>query len=152
MALKDDIALLARIPVFKGLQEDHLRLLAFGAERRQLAAGEILFRQSSPADCAFVVTRGLVQLTSLGKGGAIEDAGKAGPGAMISEMAMIAKSDRRLTATVVDDTEVLRITRALFHRMVEEYPAVGKQVESRLRENFTAMASALAKLADRFEN
>ena len=36
MALSDDIALLSKVPLFAGLADDKLRLMAFGAERRRL--------------------------------------------------------------------------------------------------------------------
>ena len=54
MALSDDIALLARVPLFTGLTDDKLRLMAFGAERRRLVEGQTLFREGTSADCGFV--------------------------------------------------------------------------------------------------
>ena len=63
MALKDDILLFSRLSIFQGLSEEHLRLLAFGAERRRLEKGHVLFRQGAAADSAFVVTRGHLKLT-----------------------------------------------------------------------------------------
>ena len=38
MALSDDIALLSKVPLFAGLSDDKLRLMAFGAEGRAMAA------------------------------------------------------------------------------------------------------------------
>ncbi len=151
MTLKDDMALLAQIPVFNELESDHLRLLAFGAERRRLGAGEILFRQGDPADCAFVLTRGKLQLSPLLGGDKSEDKGWIGPPAMLSELAMLMAVERRMTATAVDNVEVLRITRALFHRMIEEYPLVGKTIEARLREKFSTAVGSLQDLASRFQ-
>ena len=53
MALNDDIALLSRVPLFAEIDDDKLRLIAFGAERRRLSRGQQLFREGAPADCAF---------------------------------------------------------------------------------------------------
>jgi hypothetical protein len=39
MALKDDIALFQQLSIFEELSDEHLRLLAFGAERRRLEKG-----------------------------------------------------------------------------------------------------------------
>src|SRR5215217_4705522 len=119
MALKDDIALMARVPIFDGLEEDHLRLIAFGAERRSLVPGQVLFGEDTLADCAYVVVRGSLQLTAEGRDGDIVDRGVATAGAMLGELAMIMPTQRQATATANEETEVLRITRALFHRMLE---------------------------------
>jgi CRP-like cAMP-binding protein len=153
MALKDDIAILSRVPVFAGLGEEHLRLLAFGAERLRVGDGQVLYRQGGPADCAFVVTRGQIRLSALNRNGSGEEPqGLAEPGAMLSELAMVMATERRFTATAIGDSEVLRVTRALFHRMVEEYPDVGRMVEARLRQKFSDMTASLAALADRFKS
>ena len=60
MSLESDIAILRNVPLFEGLASDQLRLLAFGAERRRLAAGEIVFRQDAQADAGFVIASGTV--------------------------------------------------------------------------------------------
>ncbi len=39
MALSDDIQLLAQVPLFQGLESDQLRLIAFGAEHRNIPKG-----------------------------------------------------------------------------------------------------------------
>jgi len=152
MALKDDIHLMASVPAFVELGEEQLRLLAFGAEHRRLEDGQILFREASPADCAFVVVSGQLALSTTGRNGENVEAGIAGPGAMVSELAMIAATERKATAAASGNTEVLRITRALFHRMMEEYPDVGRQTETRLRAQFSAMAKDLAALQGKFRD
>ena len=69
MALTDDIMLLGQVPLFAGFSDDQLRLIAFGAERRRVAAGQTLFREHSPAECAFAVTSGHFELFSAGRDG-----------------------------------------------------------------------------------
>lgn len=149
MALKDDIALLARVPVFEGLEEEHLRLLAFGAERRPLDDGQMLFAEGSPADCAYVVSRGSLTLSRLDRDGRPVVESEAGVGAMVTELAMIIPTERGLTATAHGPSEVLRVTRALFMRMIEEYPEVGRMTEDRLRKRFSDMTGQLSGLLGR---
>lgn len=149
MALKDDIALLAATPAFSDLEEEHLRLLAFGAERRRLDDGQTLFAEGSTADCAFVVASGGLALSVIGRDGKPVDRGTAGPGTMLSELGLIVPAARQSTAQAIGETEVLRITRALFFRMVEEYPDVGRRTEERLRARFSDMAGALGAILGR---
>jgi CRP-like cAMP-binding protein len=147
MALKDDILLFSRLSIFQGLSEEHLRLLAFGAERRRLEKGHVLFRQGAAADSAFVVTRGHLKLTMHAPRGGEKLVDEAGPGAILTEIAMIADAERHFTATATEESEVIRISRVLFHRMLEEYPEVAVTVERRLRESFTRMMQQVADKA-----
>lgn len=149
MALRDDIALLKGLSIFDGLSEDYLRLLAFGAERRRLEPGHVLFREGAAADCAFVVLSGRLKLTRDLPSGRNVPIGDAEPGAILTEIAMISDATRHFTATAATDSEVMRISRVLFHRMLEEYPEVARATEQRLRENFTRLTSALAVASGR---
>ncbi len=150
MALNDDIALFSRVPLFQGIGDDKLRLIAFGAERRRIAAGQVLFRQSAAADCGFVVAGGSFQLTTHTPGQAEKQVGTAALGALLSELAMISPVERKFTATAVEDSEVIRINRPLFRRMLEEYPEIASLVETRIRDNLTTMIKRMETLSGRF--
>jgi CRP-like cAMP-binding protein len=149
MALKDDIALFLRLSIFEGLTEEHLRLLAFGAERRRLEPGQVLFRQGAVADAAFVVAKGRLELTMTSPAAGERSLGEAGPGSILTEIAMIAEAERHFTATAADACEVIRISRVLFHRMLEEYPDVAISTEKRLRESFSRLAAAAVAVAEK---
>ncbi|MCT7666476.1 cyclic nucleotide-binding domain-containing protein [Shinella kummerowiae] len=150
MALADDIALLSQVPLFAGLAEDKLRLMAFGAERRRLVEGQTLFREGTSADCGFVVAYGAFQLTSTQRDGSTREEGMADAGTLLSELAMISAVERKYTAVAVEDSEVIRINRPLFRRMLEEYPDVAVLVDARIRENLSAMITQMRGLARRF--
>lgn len=150
MALADDIALLSQVPLFAGLAEDKLRLMAFGAERRRLVEGQTLFREGTSADCGFVVAYGAFQLTSTQRDGSTREEGLADAGTLLSELAMISAVERKYTAVAVEDSEVIRINRPLFRRMLEEYPDVAVLVDARIRENLSAMITQMRGLARRF--
>lgn len=144
MALREDIAILKGLSIFDGLEDEHLRLLAFGAERRRLERGHVLFREGAAADSAFVVMQGQIRLSRNLPSGSDRVIGEAGPGSILTEIAMIADAERHFTATAAMESEVLRISRTLFHRMMAEYPEVAVATERRLRENFTRLTGSLA--------
>lgn len=150
MALIDDIRLFAQVPLFAGLAEDKLRLIAFGAERRRIVEGQTLFREGASADCGFVVATGSFRLTSTARDGSIRDEGVADVGTLLSELAMISVIERKFTATAVEDSEVIRINRPLFRRMLEEYPDVAVMVQGRIRANLAAMVEGASGMAGRF--
>ncbi|WP_438751442.1 cyclic nucleotide-binding domain-containing protein [Pararhizobium sp. O133] len=150
MALNDDIALLSLVPLFAGIDEDKLRLIAFGAERRRLNRGQQLFREGAPADCAYAVASGSFTLTHNLVDGSTETIDTVGRGTLLSELAMISFVERKFTATAEEDSEVIRINRPLFRRMLEEYPEVAVVVETRIKTNLQTMISNMQKLARKF--
>lgn len=151
MGLREDIDLLKGLSIFDGLSDDYLRLLAFGAERRRLESGRVLFREGAAADCAFVVLSGQMTLSRELSSGVQREIGEAGPGSILTEIAMISDANRHFTATAGTESEVMRISRVMFHRMLQEYPEVAMATERRLRENFTSLTGALAAATTRLE-
>ncbi len=150
MSLNDDIALLSLVPLFADIDDDKLRLIAFGAERRRLNRGQQLFREGAPADCAFAIASGTVTLTRNLVDGSVEAVDTVGRGTLLSELAMISFVERKFTATAEEDSEVIRINRPLFRRMLEEYPEVAVVVEARIKNNLQTMISAMQRLAPKF--
>ena len=150
MALTDDIRLLSQLPLFHGMSEEQLRLIAFGADRRHIAAGQTLFREKSPAECAYVVARGSFELSAVDGAGASKVEATVQTGTLLSELALVTLVERKYTAVALEDSDVIRITRALFHRLIEEYPDAGQLIENRVRANFAAMARQAAAMLHRF--
>ncbi|MGM4912268.1 cyclic nucleotide-binding domain-containing protein [Rhizobium sp. 768_B6_N1_8] len=150
MSLSDDIHLLAQLPLFKDMNDDQLRLIAFGADRRVIAAGQMLFRQGSPAESAYVITSGSLELSVTGSDGMARTEAIAGAGALISELALITLVERKFTAIAREDTGIIRITRALFLRLIEEYPSAARIMENRIRDSIADLAAQAASQFHRF--
>jgi CRP-like cAMP-binding protein len=150
MALSDDIRLFSQLPLFKGMDDDQLRLIAFGADRRHIAAGQTLFRERSPAECAYVVAAGRFELTTLDAKGASQLQATVEAGTLLSELALVTLVERKYTAVALEDATVIRITRALFHRLIEEYPDAARLIESRVRDNFNNMVQQATAMLHRF--
>ncbi|MDE1996042.1 MAG: cyclic nucleotide-binding domain-containing protein [Rhizobiaceae bacterium] len=150
MALNDDIRLLSQLPLFHGMGDEPLRLIAFGADRRHVAAGQTLFREKAPAECAYVVARGSFELHATDANGQSHAEATVQAGTMLSELALVTLVERKYTAIAVEDSDVIRITRALFHRLIEEYPDAGLLIQNRVRENFAALARQAAAMLHKF--
>jgi CRP-like cAMP-binding protein len=150
MSLSDDIHLLSQLPLFKDMNDDQLRLIAFGADRRVIAAGQILFRQGSPAESAYVITSGSLELSVTGSDGIGQTQAIAESGSLISELALVTQVERKFTAIAREDTGILRITRTLFHRLIEEFPSAARIIENRIRDNIAELAAQAASQFHRF--
>ena len=65
MAIDDDIAFFERVPTLGLLGRQALRILAIGAETRQVDRGEVLFSAGEQADGGFVIQEGSFRLSDL---------------------------------------------------------------------------------------
>ncbi|MEF2073417.1 cyclic nucleotide-binding domain-containing protein [Consotaella aegiceratis] len=149
MSLESDIAVLRHAALFEDLTTDQLRLLAFGAEHRRLRAGETLFREDARAEAGFLLTSGEVSLFR-GRGDRQRAIGRYGAGTLLGEMALLTETRRAGTAIAETDSDVIRITRTLFHRMLEEYPDIAVHLHARIRDQLAEMTRRIAALEDRF--
>jgi CRP-like cAMP-binding protein len=138
MSIDDDIAFLERVPMLAQLGESALRILAIGAESYSLNEGEVLFTPDQSADCAYVVQHGSFVVKPEAANG-IESI--AEPASLLGESALLVESPRRATATAREDAIVLRISRAMFLKMLESNP----QAAQRLRKLLASRADQLAR-------
>jgi CRP-like cAMP-binding protein len=137
MGVEDDIAFLERIPSFGLLGRPALRILAMGAESRELQRGDVLFQAGEEADCGYVVQKGSLALQV----GTSEDQEViVGPGALLGELALVIDTVRPATAKAVEPLTVIRISRSLFLKMLDGFPDSAR----RLRDYIAARAEQTA--------
>jgi EAL domain-containing protein (putative c-di-GMP-specific phosphodiesterase class I) len=109
--------------------------------RRELFAGEVLYTQGEPSDCAWLIERGAVELVSV-NGRRETRRGVLGPGELIGEIGLLDGSPRTDTATAQGDTVLLAIEPAQFRVRLEEGDAVVRAlVDSLLRYKQSVIAS-----------
>jgi len=127
MSLVQDIAILKNIPMLVDFQDDQLRLLAFSAESMDYTGGQTLFDEGERADGGLVVAEGEVSLQKRGEAG-FEEIDTAGTGSLLGESAMLVETRRPCRAVARGDVRIIRIRRALFKRMIQEYPDLAKRL------------------------
>ncbi len=149
MALDDDVRILSGVRLFEGFTPEQLRLLAFGAETTSLAAERKLYREDDVADCAYVVISGSILLYRE-VGGQRLPVGSAGPGAILGELALIADTKRLTSASAATDSVVLRLSRKMFRRILEEYPDIAVTLHRRIADELQALVRRIEELAPRF--
>jgi CRP-like cAMP-binding protein len=118
VGIDDDIAVLEQVPMLRALGRGALRLIALGAETRDVRSGEVLFRPGERIDGAYVVQDGVFHLRAdpAQPGKVIE----VGPGTMLGEFALIAESAKPLCATAQGDCTVIRISRSMFLKILQD--------------------------------
>jgi CRP-like cAMP-binding protein len=76
--------------------------------------------------------------------------GHVGPGAIMGELALIADTRRLTSASAEIDSEVLRLNRRMFRRILEEYPDLAIQLHHRISAELQAFLQKIENLAPRF--
>lgn len=149
MALDDDVRILSGVGLFESFTQEQLRLLAFGAEGLSLPNREELFGEGDPADCAYVVARGRLGLFRERDGRRVA-VGRIGPGILIGEYALISDTVRLTGAVALEDSDLIRLNRKPFRRILEEYPDIAIALHRRVLADFQSMVSSIEGLAPRF--
>ena len=150
MSLSQDIAILQSIPMLADFADDQLRLLAFSAESMDYRNGMTLFDEGERADGGMVIAAGDVSLQKRGSDG-FEEIDLAPAGTLLGETAMLIEATRPCRAVAVGGVRVIRIRRALFKRMIQEYPELAQRLFEAHAARYRATASALAPIGDRME-
>ncbi len=126
MGLEDDIAFFEQVPTLAALGQQALRVLAIGAETRSLPSGAVLYYAGEVADGAYVVQRGSLLLEP----GTFSEGREytVGSGTLVGELALITDVVSPSTAIAKEPTVVIRLSRNLFRKMLEGYPAAAEKM------------------------
>lgn len=150
MSLVQDIAILRQIPMLSDFSDDQLRLLAFSAEAMDLISGSFLFDEGERADSGIVIAKGNVSLQVRGPHG-FKEVDSAGPGVLLGETAMLVETRRPARAVCIGPVRVIRIRRALFKRMIQEFPELARRLLEVHASRFQATVAALTPIGDKLQ-
>ncbi|MDE2578038.1 MAG: cyclic nucleotide-binding domain-containing protein [Hyphomicrobiales bacterium] len=144
MALEGDIRLFRELSVFRHLEPDALRLLAFSGEQKFYAAGDV------------------VAMSGRLGGGTLLSAGTLAvfPGpepegdpvkilrapALVGELAMIAPIEFEGCVYACEECAALYLPRDTFRRVLQEYPRSAARIRETLNERLSDLARLLAPL------
>ncbi len=125
MTIEDDIAFFEKVPMLNLLGRAALRIIAIGAESRTVQEGEVLFYAGDHADSSFVVQEGSFELQ---RERAEAEVVVARRGTLLGELAMMTPTVRPATATALEPSTVIRISRGLFLIMLEGYHEAARRL------------------------
>jgi CRP-like cAMP-binding protein len=148
MSLAQDITILKQIPMLSDFQDDQLRLLAFSAESMDYQNGQRLFDQGERADGGLVITSGTVSLQTKNENG-FDEVDRVGAGTLLGETALLAECKRPCRAEAVEGVRVIRIRRALFKRMIQEYPELAQRLFEQHVSHYRHTVAALRPIGDK---
>ena len=120
----DPIHLLRENRLLRGCPEDVLRRIEPLVERREVAAGSVLFRVGEPGDAMFLVLKGAVRLTASTPQRGEETVALVTAGQFFGDMALLDHEPHVVQATTVGECVLGRVDAAGMERILELAPHV----------------------------
>lgn len=146
MGREVNIGELGKNPLLAALEPEALQFVAFSAETRTLRAGDVLFRLGDVSHDGFVVLSGSIALDPSGEGSVV--ARIIRPPALIGELALLTETHRPATAIAREPSAVLRISRQLFHRALQEFPQSAARLQEWLSMNLKQFMNDLGAVRE----
>ncbi len=123
MDQKTDIV--ARLPIFSGLDQRSTEAVATLARVRDLRAGSVLVMEGESADAFYVIVTGTIRIERDGR-----FVRSLTDGGFLGEIALVEGRERTATATCATDCRVLELGGHEFGRVMERFPDVRARVEA----------------------
>jgi CRP-like cAMP-binding protein len=149
MAIENEIKVLKNVSLFRSMNDDILRLIAFGSEHLSFAKGQALFLENESANGGFLILKGSVHLIKKTEKGS-EIIALVNSGSLIGELALITKTVRPCGAIAAQNVEILLISKNLMHRVLKEYPELAAFLHAQISEQFAQFLNSIANLSDKF--
>ncbi len=124
MSLGGDVRRMGRTRPFDLLPREALQLIAFSCGKKAFKAGETLFAEGEPADAAYFVLSGAIDLVARGVERRVES------DALIGETALLTDVLRRAGARAAEDSVALRIPGEVFRRVLSEFPQAAAKIRA----------------------
>jgi len=144
-------ALIVESPVFEGLDQEELELVAGCGKNIAVDAGERLFREGDDANTFFLVRSGLVALeTYVPNRGAVTVV-TCGPGEIVGWSWLVPPHRWRLSARVVENVRAVEFDGACLRKKCEQIPELGYDLLSRFAGDLADhLQSAYVQLLDAY--
>ncbi|MEM8742786.1 MAG: cyclic nucleotide-binding domain-containing protein [Pseudomonadota bacterium] len=151
MMLTQETEILSASPLFRGVDQAQLKLLALMAEARTFHDGEDLMIQGHEGDAAFVLLEGKAAVI-IAIGGRETTVAQLGQNDIVGEMALLTDSPRTATVRAKGTVRALRVDRSGLLRLLAEFPTMTLELlrvmTTRLERTTQELARTRAELEE----
>ena len=138
-------SLLRQVPLFAGLEEAMLEMLAAHSRRRRFKAGETLFHVGDPGYTLYIILSGHIHIQTFTPAGEVVHQAQRGPGEHVGELALIDGKPRMADAVVAQECDLLMLDHADLIGCIEQSPKMALSIMS-------CLADRLRQAADHLES
>ncbi len=151
MILQDAVTLLARTPLFEGVDPVRLEVLAFTATPLAFGVGDTLVREGQAADGAFLLLSGEAVMMAV-EGDGHRRVRRLDPGDLVGELALTQPVTWSATVRAASPVEILKLERDVFLRLADEFPEIAQGCFRGAVRQVTELSGDLAALTQRFSS
>lgn len=148
----DPTPLLRSIELFEGLTDEDLAELGANLQRRQFAAGSMVFSQGDNGDSMYIVESGDINIHLPGDASRRISLKDIARGEYFGELALFDEKPRSASALATTETVLLELQRRTLEGYLENRPKVSlailRTLSERLRETNTMLSARAAKNVD----
>jgi len=119
---------LKQTPLFEALTSEEIRGLALHVTRKKFQRGELLFAEGDSCTGLYLVASGKIRIFKLSASGREQILAVEGPGSSFAELPVFDGGNYPASASALEDTEVLFISRKDFQGFCRHHPEVGLKV------------------------
>jgi CRP-like cAMP-binding protein len=119
---------LKKAQLFAGLTEEEMIAVSARAVRKLYSAGELLFSEGEPCSGLYVVASGKIRIFKLSPNGREQVLAVDGPGASIAELPVFDGGPYPASATAIEESEMIFLSRKDFQAFCLEHPGVALKV------------------------
>ena len=146
--LKDDVAMLRKVPLFESVDPSKLKLIAYTASQLMFDDGEMVFSQGSNGTSAYLIVRGNADILS-DSGGKQVVVAKLGTNALFGEISAFCDVPRTAAVQAHGQLTVLELKRENLMELCGEFPDVAVEVIRELARRLARTTSDLANVLDK---
>jgi CRP-like cAMP-binding protein len=125
---------LAELPLFQGLNQEHLKFLALGVERENHAREALIFAQGDPALKLFILLEGRVAIRYKPYDGDVLPVAEINPNGVFGWSAALGRSTYTSGALCLDDSVMLSMRGETLKQLCVQHPETGVIILERLAE------------------
>ena len=114
--------LVASIDIFSQLSRSAIRDVMSELAHAHVRGGKTLFQVNDPGDCMYIVVTGRLLVYSVLPDFTEKMINEIGPGEYVGELELIMAEKRNVTVKVIRDTELLKLSKTGFERLVKKHP------------------------------
>lgn len=142
---------LARAPLFAGLPETTLVVLADGGTVRRYAPREAVFHQGEAGTSLYVILDGSVTVVRDAPGEPVRRPVTLGPGEFFGEMGLMEGEDRSASVHAAESVRLLELPKTLVEPLLERHPLLAVKLRAAVIRRHGSNVASTVDLAQRRE-
>lgn len=145
MTIESEVKALKKVPLFAGVDDGKLRLLAFISERVTFKSGERLVEQGEQGDVAYIILSGEADVL-IGSNGGEQRVAHVKQNDVVGEIAILIDVPRTATVRATSDVLALAVNKENFFKLLRQFPDMAVEVMRVLAHRLERTTRELVRL------